>query len=449
MIKKSTLIVLLAVALLGGAFYYFDLRRGDKDKSTPDESKLAFAIGSPQEISAIKLTRPGTPSEPAIQLEKRDGTWWMTTPLQTGADQSVVEGIANGISGARVSQTVPGTPDRLKVYGLDPPAGAIEFQLQNGSKHSVKLGGKDFIGISVYAILDGAKDVSLVPQTLLTTTTVTAEGLRDHNVLHFSSGETVAVMLKNPSGELSFAKDKNDWNFTKPTNLRADNGDLMAILNTVSSRRLEAVVSETADNLPKYGLASPAVTFTVTDGKGKNATLLVGKKDGNGYFARDTSRPTIFRIGQDLYKRLDVKYPELRDKKLIHFDEEDVKNVVFRNANGEVVFSRKPDKTEEWAIESPQDLKGKSASAWKVFSVLTGARADEVMDHPPAVVMAKLAKPETDVTLTDKSGKKLSVEISKEAGNFVYARTSDGPAVFKLKKEVFAGLAVKPPDLAF
>jgi hypothetical protein len=449
MVKKSTLIVMLAAALLGGAFYYFDLRRGDKDKSTPDESKPAFALGSPQEITAIKLTRPGAPSEPAIQLEKRDGTWWMTAPLQTGADQSVVEGIANGISAARVSQTVPGTPDRMKAYGLDPPAADIAFQLHNGSKHSLKLGGKDFIGISVYAILDGAKDVALVPQTLLTTTTVTAEGFRDHAVLHFSSGEIVSVKLKNPSGELSFARDKNDWRFTKPTNLRADNGDLMAILNMVSSARIDTVVSETSDNLSKYGLTSPSVTFTATDGKGISATLLVGKKDGNGYLARDPSRPMIFRIGQNLYQRLEVKYAELRDKKLIHFDEEDIKSVDFRNANGEVVFSRKPDKIEEWAIESPQDLKGKSASAWKVFSVLTGARADEVMDHPPADVMAKLAKPETEVTLTDKSGKKLSVEISKEAGNFVHARTSEGPAVFKLKKEIFTALAVKPGELTF
>jgi Domain of unknown function (DUF4340) len=449
MLKKSTLILLLVAALLGGAFYYFDLKRGDKDKAAPDESKPAFAIGSPQEITSIKLARPGAPAGPAIQLEKRDGKWWMTTPLQTGADQTAVEGIANGIAAARVSQTVPGTPDRLKVYGLDPPAADVELQLQNGSKHSLKLGGKDFIGNSVYAILDGAKDVSLVPQTLLTTTTVTAEGLRDHAVLHFSSGETVAVTLKNPSGELSFAKDKNDWKFTKPTDLRADNGDLTAILNMVSAARMDTVVSETADNLGKYGLASPAVAFTATDGKGNGATLLVGKKDGNAYFARDPSRPMIFRIGQNLYQRLEVKYAELRDKKLMHFDEEDVKSVDFRNANGEVMFSRKPDKAEEWAIETPQDLKGKAASAWKVFSVLTGARADEVLDHPPADVMAQLAKPETEVTLVDKSAKKLSLEISKEAGNFVYARTNDGPAVFKLKKEVFAALAVKPADLTY
>jgi uncharacterized protein (DUF2249 family) len=71
------------------------------------------------------------------------------------------------------------------------------------------------------------------------------------------------------------------------------------------------------------------------------------------------------------------------------------------------------------------------------------------MDHPPADVIGKLAKPEMEVTMTDKSGKKLRVEISKENGNFVYARTSEGPAVFKLKKEIFAALAVKPGELTF
>src|SRR4029077_12404328 len=91
------------------------------------------------------------------------------------------------IEPARVPQTEPGAPDRLKVYGLDPPAISIDFQLQNGTKHSLKLGDKDFTGLSVSAILDGAKDVALLPQAPLTSTVTNVEGLRNHSVLRFTA----------------------------------------------------------------------------------------------------------------------------------------------------------------------------------------------------------------------------------------------------------------------
>ena len=43
---------------------------------------------------------------------------------------------------------------------------------------------------------------------------------------------------------------------------------------------MKAVVAESADNLGKYGLNVPPITFTVTEDNGKSATLLVGKKEG-------------------------------------------------------------------------------------------------------------------------------------------------------------------------
>ena len=449
MVKTSTIIVLVLAVAAGAAFYYFDLRKGDVDKPTPDESKPAFAIKAPSEIKSISLSHPDKPSE-HLQLEKRDQSWWVVAPIQTGADQTVVEGIAGGIAAARVTQTMPGTADRLKVYGLDTPSMQVDFQLQDGSKHSIKMGGKDFSGVSVYAILDGSKDVTLIPQSLYTTTSpLTFEGVRDHLAMHFVAVDATTVQLKNPFGEISLARDKNDWKFTNPTDLRADGGDVTGLLSTMANARIGGIVSETPDNLAKYGLASPATTFSVTDEKGKSATLLVGKKEGDAYFAHDPSRPMIFKIEDKIYKRLDVKYAELRDKKLARIDEADINSVDLKTPNGEVVFSRKPDKTQTWVIDSPADVKGKPASEWKVLGVLSGARAEEVLDHAPTDVASKLAQPETEITLTAKDGKKFNVELSKESGGFVYARTSDGPAVFKIKKEVFAGLPAKPADIAY
>ena len=83
------------------------------------------------------------------------------------------------------------------------------------------------------------------------------------------------------------------------------------------------------------------------------------------------------------------------------------------------------------------------------FRRCTLARAEEIYDHPAGDVAAKLSKPAFEATLKDKSGKKITVQISKEAGGFVYARSSEGPAIYKLKAQTLTDLDFKAADLAF
>lgn len=450
MIKTTTLLALLGAVLLGGAVYFFDVKRGEKEKekATAEESKTLFAIGSGAEIKSLTIARPDAAGEPSVRLEKRDGAWWIVEPIQTDANDQVVQRMADGIITAHVVQTEPGAPDRLKVYGLDPPALSIDFQFQNGAKHSLKLGDKDFTGVSVYAILDGAKDVALLPQTLLTSAVTNVEGLRSHSVLHFTAGDVASFDLQNPSGELSLTREKDGWKFKKPAGAAGDKRDVNAFLSAIANTTFTGIASETPANLQKYGLAKPVITFTGVDGKGKTVTLLVGKKEGGDYFARDASRPMIFRIDDKIYKQLAQNYTDLRNKKPADFDPAEVSRVEFHNEHGTAIFARKSDKDEEWAIEAPAEKKGRSASVWNIFSPLTTAHAEEVIDHPGAGIVAHLANPAVEVLLTEKSGKKLTIQFSKSSGDFVYARTSEGPAVYKLKKQILTQLSFKPDDFA-
>ncbi|MFZ3329916.1 MAG: hypothetical protein WA197_04750, partial [Candidatus Acidiferrales bacterium] len=59
MIKKSTLIVLLVAILGGGAVYYFDWQRGQKEaaKAVEDKRKPAFTVQS-GDISALMISYP-------------------------------------------------------------------------------------------------------------------------------------------------------------------------------------------------------------------------------------------------------------------------------------------------------------------------------------------------------------------------------------------------------
>ena len=440
MIRKSTLLVLLAAIVLGAAVYFFDWRKSQKESEKPpaDAEKLAYAI-QPQAITSLTIKHPENSTESTLRFEKRNGNWQIAQPLETQADQSSLEGIVDSLSSARIAQNEPGTPDRLKAFGLDPPAVLIEFQLQNGVKHTVALGNKDFTGISVYAIIDSAKDVALLPESLLVSTSKSLQDLRDKNVLHIVTGDVVSFDLKNPSGHLSAKKEKDEWRFTNPAEAEGDGNNIDSLLATIASAKMTAIANETPDNLAKYGLASPVISFAAVDGKGKTSTLIVGKKDDDQYFARDTSRPTVFRINEDLYKKLVQNLGDLRDKKLAHFDPASINHVEIHNSSGTFICTRKSES--DWAIDAPADQKGKSPEISKVFLPLEQAVAEQVFDQPSADLRAKLAKPAFEATLTDKSGKKLTVQISGESGGFVYAKTSDSPAIYKFKKQILSDLS--------
>ena len=447
MIKKTTLFFILGAIILGAAVYYFDWRRSLKegDKPAVDATKLAFSIQL-QDVTSLVIKHPANPAEPALQFEKRDGVWQITQPIATPADQSSLDGIIDGLSSARIAQTEPGTPDRLKVFGLDPPALSLEFQVRVGAKHSVVMGKKDFTGISVYAIVDGAKDVALLPESLLISSDKPLQDLRDRSVLHIASDKVVSFDLKNSSGQLSAKKEKDEWEFTKPAGSRGGAGTISALLASVGSAKWTTAASEAPDNLSKYGLVNPAVTLTAVDDKGKSATLSVGRKEGNQYFARNSSQPAIFMISEEFYKKLAENYNDLRDKKLVHFDPPAITRVEIHNVNGTIIVARKSEF--EWTIDEPADQKGKPAESSKFLTPLEQASAEQIFDRPPPDVRATLAKPEFEATLTDKSGKKLTVQISKESSGFVYAKTNDGPAVFKLGKQILSDLNFKATDLS-
>jgi hypothetical protein len=461
MIKKSTLIVLIAAIILAAAAYYFDWKRGQKEaaNSPADSTKPAFTLQA-DDISSLTLSYPADPKSQPVHFEKRNGAWQITAPLQTGPDDASLQGILQQLASSRVAQTEPGTPDRLKVFGLDTPDVALDFQMKNGAKHSLRLGKKDFTGVSVYAIVDSAKDVALLPESLLVSADKPLQDLRDHSVLHFIASDASSFDIKNSSGVLAAAKDHDSWKFTKPSSAPGSADSINSLLEAVASGRLTAIVSETADGLAKYGLETPAISFTVSDGKGRSETLLVGKKEGDEYFARDTSRPTIFRINQDLYKKLAQNFNDLRDKKLVHLDPATITHAEIHNAGGTILCASKNetdwncDATDQKNEKPPQagqqknTQQPKSVSLDKLFTPLQQAVADEIFDRPTPAQLATLAKPAFSAILTDKNGKNLKVEISKKSGGFVYARTSEAPAIYKLKVQILTDLSFKLSDLA-
>jgi hypothetical protein len=439
--KKTTLAVAVLALALGAWVYYSEFKHPAAEKSS-DESKPAFSFTAP-DVTAIEIDRQGQ----VMNFEKRDGNWVVTRPVQTNADQSVLEGLASSLAAARISRTFAASADRLGSYGLTNPGVKIAIQLKNGTKHRVQMGDKDYSGTSVYGMLDDSKDVAVLPESLLVSTDKPLDDLRDRSVLDLDSSQVSSFDLKNATGEIAASKEGDVWQIAKPRAARADDGAVSALLAQVAAAKMSAIETESAADLAKYGLANPALSLRVTSSKGEERALLVGKKTGDGYFARDTSRAMIFRISADFASKLGEGFADLRDKSIVHFDAAQLSRIEIRNPSGTIVCVA--GKEGKWLVEEPAASKGKEVQTWKVFDPLSSARAREVLDAPPAAIVAKLAKPAVEVTLTDQSGKATKIAFSAADGESVYGRTSAGAAVYKLPKQTLDDLSFKPADILF
>lgn len=450
MIKKSTLIVLLCAIIAALGVYYMQWRKAKRPAALADKSKPAFSI-TPSNIDSFSISHPGQKDQPAIDFDKQKGAWRIVQPVDTLADQPTAEGFVDQLAQSRPTETEPITPDRRKAFGLDPPVASIEFRANGGQKHTLLLGDKDFSGSAVYAIADDQPKVLLMPISLLTTADKPLNGLRDMNVLHLDSVDVASFTLKNPSGDLAVSRDSKDstqWNFTKPEKARADPDVVDSVLDAVSNARISDIVSEKPDDLGRYGLASPAITFEVLKNDGDKSTVVLGKKIGDAYYARDLSRPIVFKVNQDLYSKLSDSFSQMRDKSVVHLDESSLDRIQLQNSNGIIEISRQGTDG-PWKIAAPAGDKGKSASSWKILNPFTSLRADEVIDHPSAAQLAAMKNPAVTVVFTRKDRQQVTVRLSKPSGAIAYAQSSASPELFKIKKQTVDDLNLKPKDVSF
>ncbi len=450
--KKSTGIILLLAAALAAYVYFYDLKHTkptDSSSGTEEgvpagdssaNSKPAFSLAA-ADIANLTLTRGGETST----FEQRTDGWYMTQPVATRAEQSLLGAIASELASVRVDRTLSATQDRKANYGLANPAVTLEFKLKNGAQHKLQLGGKDFSGLNVYAIVDGAKDVSLLSDTILTSSDKSVDDFRDQSVLELDSNNVASFELKNESGTIEAKKTGGSWQIEKPRVTAGEAGSIASVLSMIGTARIVSYASNTPDDLAKYDLAHPPITFHAQMDSGKLVDLQLGKKDGSAYFARDPSRPFIFRVQDTLHTSLSSKFFDLRDKNLFHAEETDIVRAQIQNSKGTTTCVKGADGG--WELEQTAAQKTPAPACPAFWSSLSSARATEVLDTPPASVTSQLAKPPVQVTLTDKSGKKIEIQMSGPTGDSVYARTNAGPEVLKLGKSIYDDLTFAPTGI--
>jgi hypothetical protein len=436
--KKSTLILVVIAAAVVGFVYWHEFKRAPSEKTKTNPALVHFKSA---DVASISLTHAGK----TIVVERHGDGWQIVKPVDTRANKSAIGSLLSTVTLARASHTLTPAPDRLKDFGLAPPAVTLDFTLKNGQRHQIRLGSTDFSGNSIYAQADNSKNVVLVPQAMLADGSETVAKLRDNSVLDISSHEVDSFDLKTPSGEVVAQRTGNGvsagWSIEKPQKAAGDTSAISNLLSNVSSARLTKVVSENSSDLGRYGLLRPAISFEVHLKSGAQRSLELGRKLGDQFYARDTSRNMVFLVPDSLEKHLDKNLFDLRDKHILHGLPGDFTEIDY--SAGKVHFSCGVNKKGDWVVFTPASGKGKEVANWKVFSPLSSASAEQIIDSPPASLMAEVAHPAIQIVLTRKKGGNETFRISKPFGKSVYIWVSDGSGLYRIAKSTYDSLLFK------
>jgi hypothetical protein len=272
-------------------------------------------------------------------------------------------------------------------------------------------------------------------------------------VLALPETNVVGVEIKKRSGEDTVLTRNGSeiWSITAPKPLPADQAAVATLVSAAASLTADRVVDDNVTDLASYGLAPAAdeVVFKLKDGKTK--TLLFGDSNpaGNDVYAKVADDGRLFTVGNSFKGSFDKESKDLRDKRLLTFDQEKATRVELSANKKEAIEFGRINQT-DWQILKPKPLRADGFTVEELVRKLKEANMDlsaTEEDQKKAAASFASATPVGTVKVTDPGGtqtleiRKVAKDKDKDKDNSEYfAKSSVVEGVFKVSKDLGTGV---------
>ena len=261
-------------------------------------------------------------------------------------------------------------------------------------------------------------------------------------ILSLSENDIAKLALKkkdNPEVDL----DKNSagkWQLSAPKPYLADQDTAGQLVNSASSIASDRVVEDKATDLASYGLQSPSLEVDVTTKAGKTSKLKIGDDTptNGGAYAMLEGDPRVFTIASYVKSGLDKSVNDLRDKRLLTFDQDKLSRVELLAKKQDIEFGRDKD---QWQIVKPKPLRADSFQVEELIRKLKDAKMDlstSADDAKKAASAFASGTPVATVKTTDASGTQ-QLEVRKNKDDY-YAKSSAVEGAYKVTNDVGTGV---------
>ena len=438
---RSTLILLVVFAALGG-YVYFAEYRGHDEREKQEASKKKLFSEPLKDVTALSLTFP---DHKMSAVKKDDKHWEFTEPQGLDADSEEWDMLVSSLGQIEKGGAVSASTN-LAQYGLDKPVVEVTAKLKDGKSVGVLFGSENPKKSDNYAKLADSPDVFLSPVNGSKSFQKSLTDLRNKKVLEFALDDINSIRIEDGKTLMEFQKSGMDWLIKKPLDLKADTEEISGFLSAIQSARATSF-ADSGLTLMSAGLAPVTTKITLHDAKANTDKILsIGKSpETDKYYARDESRTAIMIINKDVPAKARRPLIDWRDRSIAHFDQGSI---------DELEIVRGPEKISvrkqgsDWKLAD-----GRKAQMDKISSLLLAVefeRAQEIIDSPGNPSTYGLDKPRIEVTLRqagkDVIGLKLGGPTRNPMGS--YLKVSTNPAVMTVAEDFFAKFSLKADDLA-
>ena len=456
---RTTLIIIVLLAGIGGAYYLFFQEPSDKatknekppihqvygvTRDAVQQVEIAFADAAYQNLKLVKDTTD---------------TWQLTQPFQADADSEKVSQMLDDILNKRVKQTLEVTA--LAQYGLDTPSITLSLWTEGDFPTATFFIGKKSINFSVYVKEKSEAHIFLIESSALDDLTKSPTDLRDRSVLKFNPETVSGIQFKHRnagtasrSSIINCEKREGTWHVIHPLEAKADAQEIESLLSELRSLKVSTFAADGVDaNVPtrleKYGLDAPRIQMKLTDG---NTTYAIdigssipseNKTHGRVYVKVSVYQDAVYTVAEDIYHFLNKSVFDLRDKRVIDFQRIDTIHIEIKQDTETTVCTKNFDSI--WELETPT---GKiKADTEAVDDLLFGVDSLEatafVDDSTRSLASYGLATPSIKVTFTQRGEEEpavLHIGDYTQDGT-VYVKAEQFPQVSRVKRTLIDKIA--------
>ncbi len=454
---RTTLIIIVLLAGIGGAYYLFFQEPSDtavENEKPPIHQVYGVARDAVQQV---EIAFAGAAYQDLKLVKDTTDNWQLTKPFQADADSEKVSQMLDDILNKRVKQTLEVT--ELAQYGLDTPSITLSLWTKGDSPAATFLIGKKAINFSVYVKEKSEAHIFLIESSALDDLTKSPTDLRDRSVLKFDPETVSGIQFKHrdvgsasQSNTINCEKREGTWHVGQPIEAKGDAEEIEDLLSELRSLKVltfEADGADTKVQLEKSGLDDPRIQVELTDGDNTYAVDIgasIPSEDsthGRVYVKTTVYQDAVYTVDEGIYHLLNKSVFDLRDKRVIDFQRTDTIRIEIKQDTETTVCTKNFDNT--WELQTPT---GKiKADAEAVDALLFGVDSLEaaafVGDSTGSLASYGLATPSITVAFTQRGEEKptvLSIGDYTQDGT-VYVKAEQSRQVSRVKRTLIDKIA--------
>ena len=309
MTPRRLLPYLLVFLVLAGV--YAGLRwRQEKQLTRQEQAKKVFHLKE-SDLSNLSLIRGSA----EVRLVKKDKEWYLTAPLTSKADQTIVDSMLTTLARLRKERDL-GVEKDLKPFGMDKPGLVVQFTAQ-GKPHRLAIGARVPGGESYYALADKDPHLFMITRGSKDTLDRQLLALRDKTLLAFISGEARELKIKTGKTQVDLKKTgPQTWVWVGRPDFKVRGDRVEKLLRDVHLARIKNFLAQPPKDDRAVGLAPPSrMAVTVVTPAG-NHTLWLGAKQGDAVYARVGAAGPVVLVDAALPQEITRTLASLEDRRL-------------------------------------------------------------------------------------------------------------------------------------